>query len=110
MTPRSARDDTFVEFVCDQLDSIDGIVHKSMFGGYGLYWGSTFFGMAYKGELFFKTSDVTRPKYEAWGMEPFKPRGKKTIRAYYQVPADCLDNPAELVELAEEAIAVATEG
>ena len=42
-------------------------------------------------------------------MEPFKPRGKKTIRAYYQVPADCLDNMAELVELAEEAIAVAAE-
>lgn len=100
------QDDTFIEFVCDQLEPIDGIVHRSMFGGYGLYCGSVFFGIAYRGRLYLKTDDATRPKFEEWGSEPFQPNSKQRLRSYYEVPEEMIDQPEELVPLAEEAIEV----
>ena len=101
------QDDTFVEFVCDQLEGLDGVVHRSMFGGYGIYCGSTFFGIAYRGRLFFKTSEATRGKYEAWGSDPFQPNAKQRLRSYYEVPEDVIDDVEKLLELAEEALEVA---
>ena len=97
-------DDDFVEFVCDQLAAVDGITQRSMFGAYGLYCGGTFFGIAHKGALYFKTSPASRQQYEAWDMEPFQPNATQTLKSYYRVPEEFLDDAAKLQELAEEAI------
>ncbi len=97
-------DDSFVEFVCDQLGELDGIAHRSMFGGYGLYCGSTFFGIVFRGALYFKTNELTRQKYLDWGSAPFQPNAKQTLKAYYEVPAETIDDAAAFVALAEEAI------
>lgn len=109
MARRKTKDDTFVEFVCDQLDALDGVLYKSMFGGYGLYCGSVFFGIVFDGRLYFKTDDHTRPKYEGWGSGPFQPNAKQTLKSYYEVPGDLLDEMSELLALAEEAVDVAAE-
>ena len=103
------QDDTFVEFVCDQLEGLDGVVHRSMFGGYGIYCGSMFFGIAYRGRLFFKTNEATREKYVGWGSEPFQPNAKQTLKSYYEVPEDAIDDVERLLALAEEALDVAME-
>lgn len=100
-------DDGFVEFVCDQLASIDGIAHRPMFGGYGLYCGSTFFGIVYRGGLYFKTSEATRQQYVEWGAEPFQPNARQRLKAYYEVPPDAIDDAGRLATLAGEAIDVA---
>ncbi len=102
--------DGFVEFVCDQLGTIDGITQRSMFGAYGLYCGGTFFGIAHKGALYLKTSPASRAQYEAWGMEPFQPNATQTLRSYYRVPEEFLEDAAKLQELAEEAIDAAIDG
>lgn len=109
MRRRERKDDTFVEFVCDQLDGLDGILYKSMFGGYGLYCGSVFFGIVFDGRLYFKTNDATRARYEDWESEPFQPNAKQTLRSYYEVPADFLEDIDQLLQLAEEAIDVAAD-
>ncbi len=103
----SRKDDSLVEYVCDQLDDMDAIVYKSMFGGYGLYSGSVFFGIVYDGRLYFKTDEATRARYLEWDSAPFQPNAKQTLKSYYEVPGEMIDNAGELSELAIEAANVA---
>jgi TfoX/Sxy family transcriptional regulator of competence genes len=41
------KEDSFRDFVLDQLRFLEGVACRSMFGGYGLYLGADFFGIAY---------------------------------------------------------------
>jgi DNA transformation protein len=95
----------FKEFVADQLAGLRGVVFRRMFGGYGIYRGPVFFGILYKGRLYFKTTESTRPRYAAAGMKPFKPTAKQTLKTYYEVPADVIEDAEALVEWAQEASA-----
>jgi len=72
-----------------------------MFGGYGLYSGAVFFGIIHKGRLYFKTDDQTRPQYTQSGMKPFRPNPKQTLKNYYEVPPDLLEDSDRLVEWAQ---------
>ncbi len=110
MARHISSDDSFVEHICDQIASLDGIIHRSMFGGFGLYCGSTFFGIAYRGHLYLKTNEDSRAKYLDWEMEPFQANAKQSLRSYYEVPEDCIDDAERLTELADEAITVAAGG
>ncbi|PCJ66625.1 MAG: hypothetical protein COA73_01065 [Candidatus Hydrogenedentota bacterium] len=101
------KDDSFVEYVCDQLDAFEIITYKAMFGGYGLYCGDVFFGIVFDGKLYFKTDEHTCERYLDWEMEPFQPNAKQTLKSYYQVPVDFVDDTETLCPLAEEAVTVA---
>ena len=94
----------FKTFVEDQLSGVRGVTCRAMFGGYGLYQGRTFFGIIFRGRLYFKTSDATRGRYKAAGMQPFRPSAKQTLKTYYEVPTDVVENAEELVAWAQEAI------
>ncbi len=104
MAGTSRKDDSFVEFVCDQLGELDAVTYKPMFGGYGLYEGALFFGIVFDGRLYFKTNASTRPRYEEWGSEAFQPNAKQTLKNYYEVPGAVIDDADALNELAREAI------
>ncbi len=75
-----------------------------MFGGYGLYQGKIFFGILYKGRLYFKTDQKTRTEYIKRGMKPFRPNAKMTLKTYYEVPADIIEDPDQLMEWATKGI------
>ena len=45
------KDDSFKDFVLDQLQELDSVEARRMFGGYGLYQDETFFGIIHKGRL-----------------------------------------------------------
>jgi DNA transformation protein len=102
------KDDDFVEFVCDQLEHFEIVTYKAMFGGYGLYCGDVFFGIVFDGRLYFKTGAESQRKYESFESEPFQPNAKQTLKSYYDVPVEILEDAAQLVEWAEEAYAVAS--
>jgi DNA transformation protein len=89
--------DSFKEFVLDQLAGMNHVTCRAMFGGFGLYHRDLFFGILHKGRLYFKTSDTTRPAYEAYGMKPFRPSDKQTLKNYYEVPPSILENDEELI-------------
>ena len=91
----------------DQLEGLEEVAAKRMFGGHGLYAGGHFFGIVSDGSLYFKTDDTTRAEYQRRGMQPFKPREKQSLRRYFEVPADVLESSAELVEWAARAVACA---
>jgi len=95
--------DSFVEFILDQLKGLESISCRRMFGGYGLYAGNSFFGIIHDGRLYFKTNDLTRSEYIDKGMEPFRPSDKMTLKNYYEVPSEIMEDPDELLEWANEA-------
>ena len=75
-----------------------------MFGGFGLYQDETFFGIVHKGKLFFKVDDSTVGAYRKHKMKPFRPNARQTLKSYYQVPVEVLEDPDELCVWARRAI------
>lgn len=96
--------DGFKEFVIDQLRGLEAVRARKMFGGHGLYHGETFFGILFRGQLFFKVHPATRDEYERRGMKPFCPKPGQTMKNYLEVPADVFEDPHELVVWARAAI------
>ncbi|MBI5379023.1 MAG: TfoX/Sxy family protein [Nitrospirae bacterium] len=101
---RTRKDDSFKEFVLDQLRGLGGVDCRPMFGGYGLYLDGVFFGILHRGRLYFKTDPASRPAYEERGMEPFRPNAKQTLKTYYEVPLEILEDADLLASWAREAI------
>ena len=100
----NAKDESFKDFVPDQLVGMDDVEARRMFGGYGFYHDETFFGIVHKGKLFFKIDESTVGEYRKRKMKPFRPKPKQTLKSYYQVPADVIDDGDELSQWAKKAI------
>ena len=102
-------DDSFKEFVLDQLSALPDVRTKAMFGAHGLYQGEHFFGILDEGRLFFKTDEASQADYTARGMGPFayESKGRTLTMSYHEVPPDILENPLELVVWARRAVQVA---
>lgn len=100
----AARSDGFKDFVLDQLTDLRGVTARAMFGGYGLYCGTTFFGIIHKGRLYFKVTKTTLPRYKAQGMKPFRPNTKQTLKSFYELPIDVLEDAEALTQWATQAI------
>lgn len=100
----AAKDDSFKDFVLDQLQGLDDLEAREMFGGFGLYLDETFFGIIHKGRLYFKIDDSTVDEYRKHKMKPFRPNPKQTLKSYYQVPVDIIEDGDRLCQWAVKAI------
>jgi|SRR5450756_2384766 len=102
-------DDSFKEFVLDQLSALPDLRAKAMFGAHGIYSGEHFFGILDEGRLFFKTDASTQAEYTSRGMGPFtyEMKGKVMTMGYHEVPPEVLEQPQELVVWARKAIGLA---
>ena len=103
-------DDSFKEFVLDQLSALSDVRAKAMFGAHGLYSEEKFFGILDEGRVFFKTDDQSKADYLTRGMEPFTYQAKNKVvtLSFHEVPPDVLEQPQELVLWARKAIAIAS--
>ena len=97
-------DDSFLDFVLEQLAEARGIKTRAMFGGIGLYMGEVFFGIVHKGSLYFRTDEGSRPHYVKRGSKPFNPKGAQELHRYYAVPADVLEDAETLLGWAKRAV------
>ena len=97
-------EDSFQRFVVDQLTRLGVVTARAMFGGYGLYHHDLFFGIIHGGRLYLKTDKESRAGYLERGMRPFRPNRRQTLRTYYQVPADVLEDDEALVEWARKSL------
>ena len=86
--------DSFRDYVEEQLGP--GCSFRTMFGGHGIYRGDVFFGIIFKGRLYFKTGPLNRADYVERKMTPFKPNARQTLKSYYEVPADVLEDAETL--------------
>lgn len=100
----NSKDESFKDFVLDQLVEMDDVEARRMFGGFGLYQDETFFGIVHKGKLFFKIDESTVGEYRNRKMKPFRPNAKQTLKSYYQVPADVIEDADGLRQWAVNAI------
>lgn len=98
-----ARHNGFKELVLDQLGDLRGVTCRAMFGGHGLYHREKFFGIIHKGRLYLKVSPSTRSAYIEQGMKPFRPNAKQTLKNYYEVPPDILEDTEQLAAWALQA-------
>jgi len=102
-------DDSFKEFVLDQLSALPELRTRTMFGAHGIYSGEHFFGILDQGRLFFKTDAASQMDYTARSMSPiaYESKGRVVTMNFYEVPPDVLENPHELIVWARKAIAIA---
>jgi len=102
-------DDSFKEFVLDQLGALPELRARAMFGAHGLYAGDKFFGILDEGRLFFKTDAASAADYTSRGMGAFtyESKGKTMTMAYHEVPPEVLENAPELMAWARRAMIIA---
>jgi DNA transformation protein len=95
--------DSFKDYILDQLADLGGIECKRLFSGFGLYYQGRFFGIINNGSLFFKTSDKTKQPFLAYGARPFAPSAGQVLKNYLEVPAEIVENKDELAKWAKTA-------
>lgn len=78
---------------------------RRMFGGVGLYAADLFFALIAADVLYLKVDDASRPSFEARGMQAFRPfADKPSMRAYFELPHDALDDARRLRPWVEAAL------
>jgi DNA transformation protein len=99
----------YLAYILEQLESLADLRSRRMFGGVGLYSGELFFGLIDDDTVFFKTDGNTSAEYIARKMPRFMPFPERpeAVMAYYQVPADVIEDAEQLVSWARKAVAVA---
>jgi DNA transformation protein len=101
--------DEFRDFVLEQLAAAGAVTARRMFGGVGLYLDGLFFALISDDTLYFKADDANRPRFEQAGSRPFRPFPDRPgyVMAYWQVPAEVLEDGEELVTWTRGALAAA---
>lgn len=101
----------FIDYVLDQLSKWGDVSVRRMFGGAGLYRDGKMFALIAGDVTYLKVDETNRDKFVAAGSTPFKPFPQKpTIMSYYEVPAEVLEDPEELIEWAEESLLIQKRG
>ena len=98
------QDESFKDYVLDQLQYLENVEARRMFGGYGLYRDEKFFGIIHKGKLYFKVDEATVREYRRRKMKPFRPNARQPLKSYYQVPQDAVEDMDMLCEWAVQAV------
>ena len=98
------KDESFKDFVLDQMRDLDCVEARRMFGGFGLYQDETFFGILHNGRLYFKIDEASVGEYRKRKMKPFRPNAKQALKSYYQVPVEILEDAEKLGDWAKRAV------
>lgn len=96
---------------CMELLSPLGLVRsRRMFGGVGLYADDVFVALIVNDQLYLKTDEVTRPRFEAAGCEPFRYRkkdGESVSVSYFRPPEEAMESSALMLPWARLAMEAA---
>ena len=81
-------------FVSDQLAG-DGV--RAMFGGWGIYRDGTMVAIVYEGRAYAKVpTEAARARFRAAGMGPFRPRPQQTLKSFWELPPEVLEDQGTL--------------
>jgi DNA transformation protein and related proteins len=100
----------FAAFVAEQLHPLGPLAINRFFGGVSIKSGATLFAMIMDGILYFAVDDVLRSEYEKLGSQCFSfasKKGRVDVKSFYGVPADFLEDQAQLVAFAGRSIIAA---
>ena len=97
----------YLEFVSDWLAPLGEISQRSMMGGHVLYCDAVVFALVSSNVLYLKADDVTRPRFEALGLGPFRPfPDKPEAMQYYPPPAEFFEDSDVMEEWGRAAVEV----
>jgi DNA transformation protein and related proteins len=99
----------YLAYILEQLAGLGNLRSRRMFSGVGLYSGDLFFGLIHDDTLFFKSDSTNNAEYIARNMPRFMPFPDRpaAVMAYFQVPADIIEDAESLVAWARKSVAVA---
>ncbi|RUM75800.1 MAG: TfoX domain containing protein [Sulfurovum sp.] len=104
----------YVEYISDLLSEFTDLTTKNFFGGKAFCSSQlgkeTQFAMVINDVLYFVVDDITRPKYEAIGMQAFsydKKTGTVMVKKYYTVPEELFEDAEKMTQWALEALETA---
>jgi DNA transformation protein len=106
----------FCSYVLELLNASDldpaelGVIrHRSMFGGFGIFFDDLMFALIARDTLYIKADDETRAAFEAVDMGPFTytAKDREGSLSYYETPPDALESPDELAAWAALGLAAA---
>lgn len=94
----SARDE-YAEHLRDLLQPLGQVRLRRMFGGHGIYADGLFFAVIVDQQLYFKVDAVSRPLFEAAGLEEwiYGKDGKPVHMNYFRPPEDIFDDEEALL-------------
>jgi DNA transformation protein and related proteins len=98
------KDDSFKDFVLDQLQGLDDVEARRMFGGFGVIRMKPFSGSSTRGGSILRSMTPRVGEYRKRKMKPFRPSEKQTLKSYYQVPVDIIEDGDRLCQWAVTAI------
>lgn len=99
----------FQDFMLDLLAPLDPAARR-IFSGVGLFHGGVMFGLLVRDAFYLRVDGATRDAYERAGSAPFtytRSGRAVSIASYYAVPEGLLDQPDELLQWVQNAIAAA---
>ena len=104
----SARDE-YAEHLRDLLRPLGAIRLRRMFGGHGIYADGLFFAVILGEQLYVKVDAVSRPVFEAAGLEEwiYEKHGRPVHMNYFRPPEDIFDDEDALVLWGRRALAAA---
>lgn len=96
--PVAKADKEFVSYLLELMQSIGPVTARRMFGGHGIFLDGLMFGLVSGGELYLKTDKESEGEFVDKGLQPFVycKKGKPFKIAYYQAPAEALEDRAEM--------------
>ncbi len=99
----------FIDYLLETLQPMGAVSARKMFGGYGIFLDKRMFGLVADNELYLKSDDQNKARYEQAGLERFQydKNGKTVSMSYYQAPDDALENPERLLDWADHAYGAA---
>jgi len=102
-----AVNDDFLAYVSDLFMPFGNVRSRKMFGGAGIYLDDYFIAILDDDTLYLKADTLTQNRFEAEGLEAFRPYGESgQTMAYYQIPIDWIEDrtrAADWITLARDA-------
>jgi DNA transformation protein and related proteins len=99
--------DSMQEWLVEALRALPELESRAMFGGNGIYSGSTMFAILHAGRVYLKTNEETCEAFVRRGSAPFQPRKGTVLASYHEVPGEILDDEVEFLAWAQRAVLVA---
>lgn len=94
----SQRKRAFAEHIAEAMSGFAEVQIRPMFGGFGIYHQGLMFALIADGRLYFKTDDVSAPRFTTQGLAPFTyaSRGKVASLRYHEAPAEAYEGGSHM--------------
>jgi DNA transformation protein len=104
-----SKQNEFVNYLVDLMQSIGPVNARRMFGGHGLFLNGLMFALIADDTLYFKADGESEARFTAKGLKAFTydRKGKPCSLAYYEAPEDSLENIEQMIIWANRAYAAA---